>query len=30
MVAEVSAPLFGYSLDRFGFDIFMTLFIGMI
>jgi succinate dehydrogenase hydrophobic anchor subunit len=28
MVAEVSAPLFGYTLDRFGLDIAMMLVIG--
>jgi len=29
MVAEVSAPLFGYTLDRYGFDIFAMLAIGL-
>ena len=28
MVAEVSAPLFGYSLDRFALDVFLMIVIG--
>ena len=29
MVAEVSAPLFGYTLDRFALDIFLLVVIGV-
>ena len=28
MVDEVSAPLFGYTMDRFGWDCFMCILIG--
>ena len=30
MVAEVSAPLFGYTLDRFALDIFLLAVIGTV
>jgi hypothetical protein len=30
MVAEISAPLFGYSLDRFALDIFFLALIGTV